>query len=481
MAWINNFQIWLSESQSLANAQMIVNFLTNSNNGWTKESIAAVIGNMRHESSVNPNMYEYGYGWSEDRGFGLVQWTPRSKFWDWGIAEGYTEAELRSGDSQLARLNYEVENNIQYLANGHELRYGRETKYNFSFADFRSNAANLTLNELVEAFMWNYEGPAYSAGTASLSERQAFANRAFNELDWETLPEPTNNEPIPDISEMVNQINDVINEGKSNIENQILANVATMMTEIYDKILATFSSPITYNSNEYKSNNLFVLTKLYNNVDKISPTTNLKDLFQTIITDAASKVDGGLSDILDNISSIVNDVPVPVDNEPRDVMYFPVDYTLDGINFWKRANYVWGDLQFEMTYGEREGGFHSGYDIGSSGNLGYKIYAVRDGVVKWSGYKDGGIGNCIYIEHSSDDLWSNYMHLDSMIVAEGDTVKAGQEIGVMGNSGGNYAVHLHFEISPDGNFHSGGNTQDPEPYLEVTADNTTTLKIPKGV
>ena len=133
-----------------------------------------------------------------------------------------------------------------------------------------------------------------------------------------------------------------------------------------------------------------------------------------------------------------------------------------------------------MTYGERAGGFHSGYDIGSGGLTGVKIYATQDGTVEWSGYKSGGIGNCIYIKHDDGVYWSNYMHLDSMSVNVGDKVKAGQQIGIMGNSGGNYAIHLHFELSPDGNFHSGGNTLDPESYLKITDDNTTGLSNPVG-
>ncbi len=72
------------------------------------------------------------------------------------------------------------------------------------------------------------------------------------------------------------------------------------------------------------------------------------------------------------------------------------------------------------------------------------------------------------------------MHLDSMLVSIGDKVTSGQQIGVMGNSGGDYAIHLHFELSPYGNFHSGGNTIDPESYLKITNDNTTSLPNPVG-
>ena len=75
MAWISEYQRWLSESESLQNAQLVANHLIPQ--GWTKESVSALCGNMRHESSINPDMYEFNYAWGDDRGYGLVQWTPR--------------------------------------------------------------------------------------------------------------------------------------------------------------------------------------------------------------------------------------------------------------------------------------------------------------------------------------------------------------------------------------------------------------------
>ena len=150
---------------------------------------------------------------------------------------------------------------------------------------------------------------------------------------------------------------------------------------------------------------------------------------------------------------------------------FPVDYNRSGINFWTRAT------QPDMSYGERWGTLHSGWDIGGGGSS-HPIYATTDGVVRFSGSKTGGIGNCIYIEHTADGYWSNYMHLASMSVSVGQTVKAGDRIGTMGNTGGDYAIHLHFELSPNGVFHSGGNTVNPQTYLGITGDNTTSLPRP---
>lgn len=151
---------------------------------------------------------------------------------------------------------------------------------------------------------------------------------------------------------------------------------------------------------------------------------------------------------------------------------FPVDYNRSGINFWTKST------QPDMGYGDRSGGFHSGWDIGGGGGSSHPIYATTDGVVRKSEYMSGGIGNAIYIEHTGDDYWSNYMHLASMSVSVGQTVKAGDQIGIMGGTGGDYAIHLHYEIRPDGVFHSGGNTINPQVYLGITGDNKTSLPRP---
>lgn len=171
LQWIAEYQRWLSDAESLNNAQLVANFFAGTD--WVKESIAAMLGNMRHESSINPQMYEYGYTWEEDRGYGLVQWTPRSKYWDWAVSLGL---QPEDGGSQLARINYEVENNIQWIATT-EID-------NMTFKEFRTNAKGWTVEQLTEAFTWGYERPRRSAGEESMPDRQAFAVRAFNELDW---------------------------------------------------------------------------------------------------------------------------------------------------------------------------------------------------------------------------------------------------------------------------------------------------------
>lgn len=87
---------------------------------------------------------------------------------------------------------------------------------------------------------------------------------------------------------------------------------------------------------------------------------------------------------------------------------------------------------------------------------GTKICAIRDGVVirvKEDGDKGGGnvkyrsYGNVIVIQHD-DNSRSGYWHLqyNGAFVNIGDTVKAGQVIGLSGKTGYTYFPHLHLIV-----------------------------------
>lgn len=189
-SWHAGYRVWLTEEQALENAQLVANHLGDT---WSPTAISALCGNMRAESSLNPDMYEFGYEWEEDRGYGLVQWTPRSKYWDWAVARAL---QPREGDSQLSRIDYEVDNDIQWIANGHAKRYGLEDKYDFSFEYFRNND-EVGLWDMVEAFMWNYEGPRYDAGQASLPSRIQFAELVATTIDFDNPVIPDEPDKLP--------------------------------------------------------------------------------------------------------------------------------------------------------------------------------------------------------------------------------------------------------------------------------------------
>lgn len=452
MAWHDGYQVWLSEEQSLQNGQEVVNYFYVDSKDWAKESISALLGNMRHESSINPNMYEYGYDWSADRGYGLVQWTPRSKYWNWAESNGL---EPEKGESQLARIDYEVNENIQWIPTG--------SIDNLTFKEFRTNSRGLSVNELTSAFTWGYERPLQSAGEESMPERQAFANRAFNELNWSggSNPDPDPDpdpEPIPPEYDL-----EAIKQLFTDFFNELMESVTSMLT----KTMYNYG-----HKNEFGNQYLKVITQL-SNMYKLNPTGSFDDVLQDIANEMSEKL-GGL---------LVPIEPEPDPNpNPTGELFFPVNPTAAGVNFWYPPHDT--DLTANMDYGWRTtGAFHAGYDIGGGGNASINIYATTDGIVRHASDGSDGWGFRIEIDHSTDEYTSMYAHLvaNSNTVNVGETVKAGQKIAVMGASGGNYAIHLHYELSPTGTFRPNPetNTIDPKPYLKVTGNNQTGLKNPE--
>lgn len=91
---------------------------------------------------------------------------------------------------------------------------------------------------------------------------------------------------------------------------------------------------------------------------------------------------------------------------------------------------------------------NSNKGINISGHLGDPIFASAKGKVVYSGDGLRGYGNLIIIEHNQIYMTA-YAHNQSLLVKEGDWVKAGQVIAKMGNSG-THKVMLHFEIRKNG-------------------------------
>lgn len=87
--------------------------------------------------------------------------------------------------------------------------------------------------------------------------------------------------------------------------------------------------------------------------------------------------------------------------------------------------------------------YHSGVDF--AGGQGSPVNSVADGVVIMA--KNGWRlhGNSICIDHGQGVV-SIYIHLSKVLVKEGDTVKSGQLIGRIGQTGRANGPHLHFSL-----------------------------------
>lgn len=137
------------------------------------------------------------------------------------------------------------------------------------------------------------------------------------------------------------------------------------------------------------------------------------------------------------------------------------------------ANYFRNPLDIPITLSAnfaeiRTNHFHSGFDIRTNGETGYKVYAAADGVVSRIKVSAGGFGNVLYISHPNGYM-TVYAHLDRFADAIATYVrqqqyakqsfeielfpdaskfafKKGELIAYSGNSGSSGGPHLHFEI-----------------------------------
>ncbi|MFZ5366516.1 MAG: peptidoglycan DD-metalloendopeptidase family protein [Patescibacteria group bacterium] len=92
--------------------------------------------------------------------------------------------------------------------------------------------------------------------------------------------------------------------------------------------------------------------------------------------------------------------------------------------------------------------YHKGIDIANKG--GPAILAADAGKIIIAGWPDGGgYGNRVLIDHGNG-YQTLYAHLSRIYVTSGQTVKRGDQIGVMGSTGRSTGIHLHFEVHKDG-------------------------------
>lgn len=85
---------------------------------------------------------------------------------------------------------------------------------------------------------------------------------------------------------------------------------------------------------------------------------------------------------------------------------------------------------------------HEAVDIG--GMIGEPIYATAPGKVVRAG-SWGWYGNMIEIDHGLG-FRTRYAHMEKIFVTKGETVRVGDQIGTIGNTGRSTGPHLHYEI-----------------------------------
>jgi murein DD-endopeptidase MepM/ murein hydrolase activator NlpD len=114
--------------------------------------------------------------------------------------------------------------------------------------------------------------------------------------------------------------------------------------------------------------------------------------------------------------------------------------------------------------------YHTGLDFRAS--YGTPIRAVKAGVVLYAGNSGDWAGNHVAIKHA-DGMTTMSSHMSSMAVSAGQTVRAGQVIGHVGQTGRAFGAHLHFELYPAGvKYGDVYKAINPQPWLAANGVTT---------
>lgn len=151
---------YLNQSEMENNAEMFYSRMISY--GFSLNAIAGMLGNIQHESTINPGIWESLDPY--EGGYGLVQWTPYTNYSNWAGA-GWEN----NGDKQCERIAYEFANGLQYYSTD---------EYPLTASQFK--VSDLSPEYLAEAFLANYERPGDPS--ASIAYRRQYARNWYNYL-----------------------------------------------------------------------------------------------------------------------------------------------------------------------------------------------------------------------------------------------------------------------------------------------------------
>lgn len=140
---------------------------------WTPEAVAGILGNITAESTINPSRWQNDTKPAEDvtdTGYGLVQWTPYTKYSEWAKDyESIWGPWENNGMLETERIAYERKHDLQWIATD---------KFNFGFKDF--TLMRESPEYMAEAFLYDYERPENPA--ASVESRKTWAKYWYDNV-----------------------------------------------------------------------------------------------------------------------------------------------------------------------------------------------------------------------------------------------------------------------------------------------------------
>ena len=165
----------------------------------------------------------------------------------------------------------------------------------------------------------------------------------------------------------------------------------------------------------------------YENSDLIINTSKRIDILTKQAVVQSKSLDE-IEQLAQNKAALINAIPSiqPIKNENLTRMASGYGYRKDP--FTKKRRFHWG-----MDFTAKKG---------------IPIYATGNGVIKRADNRSSGYGKHIRLDHGFGYV-SLYAHLSKYNARRGQTVKRGDIIGYVGNTGRSVGPHLHYEIFKD--------------------------------
>lgn len=144
----------------------------------SKRAAAAIIGNLQHESFLNPAQWEIGYNYDPAHGFGLGQWTPSTKITALADFPDYID-----GDLQLDHL---IEDTGQWstglvnMDTGYSSYYDVTVPILHNMEEFFTSSASVDDLTVAWAVYWERPGAAYLVPET----RKVYARHWMQVIPW---------------------------------------------------------------------------------------------------------------------------------------------------------------------------------------------------------------------------------------------------------------------------------------------------------
>ncbi len=131
------------------------------------------------------------------------------------------------------------------------------------------------------------------------------------------------------------------------------------------------------------------------------------------------------------------------------------------------AAYVGNDAHNWHSQGSSWDSWHTGTDFGAP--CGTPVYAAHSGTVEIDTTQSWAGPTLVKVSPGANSLTTWYAHMQQVTVSRGETVQAGQQIGMVGDEGNSHGCHLHFEVHLENGSIYGPDNVDPSQWLAENA------------